>query len=115
MNSLENIQILEKAKHLLMTVGWTKGASARTVEGYKITPNIKAKDIVSYCSWGAILTAANYTCSLAISVEDLFISQLLKCNYSSLPEWNDSDGITKEDVLDMFDTVIKTERNKLDG
>ena len=94
-------EILIKAK-VLIEKGWTQGVAARNDYGFIVHPT--DPKACEWCATGAIRAVAmgdSETREIAIYLED-FIE--LK---STLVSFNDNVNTTREDILELFDRVIK--------
>lgn len=118
----EVLEVLTKAR-ALVDKGWLQGG------WFTVTGKTGRNQIDRVCSAGAIRLAANpvmmercgmVTCSCgcgsmalsanvsALSVQaEQVLGEVIGLHWQSIPEWNDTNGRTKEQVLAVFDEAIK--------
>jgi hypothetical protein len=96
-NTLEG---LKKARALI-EAGWTQDTWARDAEGEPVWP--ESEDAVCFCTRGAVRAATRWN-----GPERYAMFELLEGEIPSgmIAQWQDSPERTKEEVLDLFDTVI---------
>lgn len=98
------VDVLRRARDLLLTKGWTQGAFARNKYGRSITA--LSRDAVCYCAYGAIDRASRRgKGDLAEASCDL-LRRAARFR-SSTSKWNDRRGRTKREVLRAFAKAIR--------
>lgn len=103
--------VLEKAKELLVTKGWTQGQYAKDANGNKT--DLYDSSACSFCSTGALMVAIPFG---AWGLYDSAITCLSKAadigsSAASIERWNDAVERTREDVLLAFDKAIAIAEN----
>jgi len=97
-------QILQEARALLAR-GWCQGYFAKDEAGHNVTENDPGA--VCWCAVGATLRAAHVL--RFDNSEALLALRVLGAEIRSwvIPNWNDAEGRTKEEVLAAFDRAIE--------
>lgn len=100
------VDILRKARGLVVEKGWTQGAAARDHGDRVVDTNDPAA--VCYCAFGALLAASHLSGHDAACFIE---GRLLPPNSMAgalrpIAQFNDTPGRTKEEILALFDRAI---------
>ena|SRR6187402_3248691 len=108
------VEILTKARELLLTKGWTQGTFARNADGFPIDISaIDAGKGTCFCEMGAVIAAdpSQNLYSEARAYVRKGNARVLKkaVDYPACfpVRWNDSPKRTKEQVIKAFDYAIQ--------
>lgn len=113
---MDAVEYLEKGLELIKK-GWCQNAGARNKNGCSVSA--RSPEAVSYCMDGALYKTLNpyidVDNKLTISLRGrLYINAILRSkNYlHSLITFNDTEGRTKEEVIDVFEKAIELAKNR---
>lgn len=87
----------------LIAAGWCQWSYAKDKDGLAV--NFDDPEACKYCLTGA-LNSVTPSLSTQRSVRDLLYTE---AGEDSLAYWNDTEGRTQQDVLDLLDKVISKE------
>lgn len=97
---MNSVKILQRMKENLMERGWLQGALVN--------------ECGNVCLSGSMMTLPEYKDEIretqAATEAVLAINQQIVC---SIPDWNDAPGRTFNDVIDLLDGLIISEKERL--
>lgn len=105
------LEILEAAKALIETRGWTQGTYGRDESGASVPTSELADRATCFCGWGAVNAAvrhdgrSGWPSQLWAALRALDLSA-----NGHFPDFNDAPGRTVQEVLAVFDAAIARQR-----
>lgn len=115
---MKTSKVLRAAANLIEERGWTQGASAKSKTGRIVL--VKSRSAACFCSSGAIERAArtgNEERSALLSLgATILASNVPKYIHRTLRvvAWNDEDGRTKAQVLEMIERAARNSEKEGD-
>jgi hypothetical protein len=119
---VSTVEVLEAARELLVSKGWTQGCYGRDASGKSLFTSELAEHAACFCGWGAVQAvcggdgSVNYTPGLwsAMGALDAAVPYVTNPEFHStakhFPSFNDTPGRTVEEVLAVFDKAIADQR-----
>lgn len=107
----KNIKVLKAARDLLVNKGWCQRNYARDANGFPA--DLNSPHACSFCMVGALLVATNFK-SIQLDDDHPLIQILVSkipTEYSDIPDFNDDESRTKDEVIAVFDAAIQELEN----